>query len=116
MMNLKSTKFRGILSEAMILCGTNNSTDINQVKLQLLQPKLSIDTNTRVQLHSLPDLADPLAVIKKKNYEAEYASHFTTDSNCNGLFQNHQLVVLDPNDLSTPIPLIADGISNGIIH
>ncbi|KAG2218706.1 hypothetical protein INT45_002414, partial [Circinella minor] len=104
--NMKPSKFRGVLSQGMLLAGGKDS------KVELLEPSHTCQIGERVEIESHPFIGEPDAVLKPKQKIFEGVSQFlSTDENKNATYKGYKLVTTSDNNQ----PIQCESITHGQI-
>jgi tRNA-binding EMAP/Myf-like protein len=84
--NMKPSKFRGVLSEGMLLAASKENI------VELLEPAAGSIVGERVQIDTMHELGQPDAVLKPKQRVMELvAADLCTDTSCIATWKNMAL-------------------------
>ncbi|KAI9267979.1 hypothetical protein BDA99DRAFT_436005 [Phascolomyces articulosus] len=102
--NMKPSKFRGVLSQGMLLAAGKDS------KVELLQPSNTCQIGERVEIESHPAVGEPDTVLKPKQKIFEGVAQFlVTDKGKNATYKGYKLVTSSDGNQPIQCETITDG-------
>ena len=103
---MKPSKFRGVLSQGMLLAAAKDS------KVELLQPSSTCQIGERVEIERHPAIGEPDAVMKPKQKVFEGVAHYlSTDGDKNATYKGYKLITTSDDNQ----PIQCESITHGQI-